>query len=337
MLRLRTFVRLAVGCLSVWIACIVLCVMVPSSSRHDNGINYPSRVVNEGERITRIYEVDRFYPDKATDYQPVLFARETALQRFALSFSLDDTRQYLVVNDLQRIAVTNINPEERVSDPFFLYTPTGGDEWWIPPWVDLADSTLLSWMFRRKMAVLTLRVTWSQSGTMSVWPDSETWVNSERWYYNQGLRLPPHGVRPLIAVTLQDQPVYAENELIVSMPPLTVSPSDTFRYRAAVFAFIVPSILFLLEFPRLLLQWSVTSAVMAIKLASGCLLILGVAWLFRGRPRWRLFILELKRDLFQLLSLVGSSRIYGWGVRRSLETLDSLEKGQRRKPKKEKG
>lgn len=105
------------------------------------------------------------------------------MRRFALSFSLDDTRQYLVVNDLQRIAITNINPEERVSDPFFLYTPTGGDEWWIPPWIDIADSTLLSWMFRRRMAVLTLRVTWSQSGTMSVWPDSETWVNSERWYY----------------------------------------------------------------------------------------------------------------------------------------------------------
>lgn len=160
--------------------------------------------------------------------------------------------------------------------------------------------------------------------------------SADTWQ-NQGLRLPPHGVRPLIAVTMQDQPVYAENELIVSMPPLTVSPSDTFRYRAAVFATIVPSILFLLAFPKILFQFSVMSAIMALKIASGFLLVLGVAWFFRGRPRWRLFMLELKRDLFQLISLVGSSRIYGWGVRRSLETLDSLEKGQRRKPKKEKG
>ncbi|KAK7707345.1 hypothetical protein SLS57_009366 [Botryosphaeria dothidea] len=117
------------------------------------------------------------------------------MSHFALTFTIDPARQYLVINSQQRIALQNANTLERFSAPIPVTAPVGDPPSFlssflpIPPWFHRADALLLSWAPRPESTILTLRASWSANGggPMEVWPDGDSW--EKRW-------LPPRGRDP---------------------------------------------------------------------------------------------------------------------------------------------
>ncbi|OJD38965.1 uncharacterized protein BKCO1_300025 [Diplodia corticola] len=132
---------------------------------------------------------------------------------FALTFRIDSTRQYLIINDQQPISIRNTDPSRRFSSPISIADVPVGDPapappsaaparsailtsflrtFPFPPWFLPADATLLAWSLRpasatagTTTATIKLRASWSAAtdpdgfgGPMEIWPDGESWYGT---------------------------------------------------------------------------------------------------------------------------------------------------------------
>ncbi|KAK0662401.1 hypothetical protein DIS24_g1972 [Lasiodiplodia hormozganensis] len=199
-------------------------------------------------------------------------------RNFALRFTIDPARQYLIVNDQQRIALRNGNTAERFSAAIPIFVPVGNlapsssssssssssfslsrilppsfFPFPFPPWFHAADATLLSWWLAPSTAVVNLRASWSGAtdeegfgGPMEIWPDDESWYDGSdsssdgEQQQRRPLPGPPRGTRPLLTVTVVRSQI-PNNDIIVSAPPLSVSPTATLAFRRAAFAWLFPA------------------------------------------------------------------------------------------------
>ncbi|KAB2576984.1 hypothetical protein DBV05_g4370 [Lasiodiplodia theobromae] len=190
-------------------------------------------------------------------------------RNFALRFTIDPARQYLIVNDQQRIALRNGNIAERFSAAIPIFVPVGNlapssstsstfslsrilppsfFPFPFPPWFHAADATLLSWWLAPSTAVVNLRASWSGAtdeegfgGPMEIWPDDESWYDgSDGDVEKRQPPGPPRGTRPLLTVTVVRSQI-PNNDIIVSAPPLSVSPTATLAFRRAAFAWLFPA------------------------------------------------------------------------------------------------
>ncbi|KAL1637294.1 hypothetical protein SLS58_009385 [Diplodia intermedia] len=145
----------------------------------DDYVTLPSRLINQHKELTRIYDTG------AQDYSS-----------FALRFRLDSSRQYLIINDQQPVALRNAHPDQRFSGPISIVVPVGDPApgstasaasilpfpFPFPPWFRPADATLLAWHLAPRAAAVRLRASWSAAtdpdgfgGPMEIWPDGESW------------------------------------------------------------------------------------------------------------------------------------------------------------------
>ncbi|GME29006.1 hypothetical protein GTA08_BOTSDO09221 [Neofusicoccum parvum] len=331
-----------------WLALTWL--FLPSPSHDDDCIGWPSKLINEHKEFVRIYETSRFfpppppphpfhlpspYPPPTAQHPSIALAHALNRRHFALTFALDARRQYLVINNQQRIAVQNANADERFSAPVVVTAPAGDPAALFPPWFDVADRTLLSWSLAPETTVLTLRASWSASGgPMEIWPDGDSW--ERRW-------LPPRGVRPLLAVSVVDG-APPGGDVVVSAPPLSWSPSDTFAARERLFGWLFPVCFLVARLVRSGCCGVKAAAVVLVKGVVGVVVLGGVAWVVEGRPRWEVFVEGLRKDVRRICcqwGCCGSGRGgEGGGVERvrgKNQSVDLLEKGQGMLTGKEKG
>lgn len=79
---------------------------------------------------------------------------------------------------------------------------------------------------------------------MEIWPDDESWYDESDGEQQQQQQRrppgPPRGTRPLLTVTVVRSQI-PNNDIIVSAPPLSVSPTATLAFRRAAFAWLFPA------------------------------------------------------------------------------------------------
>ncbi|KAH7059109.1 hypothetical protein B0J12DRAFT_726065 [Macrophomina phaseolina] len=307
-------IRLLSFLFALWSGLALIWLFLPSPGHDDDCITLPSNLINEHKEFTRIYETARFFPPlpSAAGSQHPSIALAHALNRshFALSFTIDPARQYLIINAQQRIALQNANALERFSAPIPIIAPVGDApsslSLFPPPCWSAADG----------------------GGPMEIWPDGDSW--DRRW-------LPPRGVRPLLTVSVVKSEV-PNRDIIVSAPPLSVSPSRTYAVRARVFAWVAP------------VWWAAArvladggsglrvAGAVAVRAAVGLAGLGAVTWLLEGRPAWGVFREGLLRDVARVGELWGRCGGGGGGggggtrdrrerVRLKNQSVDLLEKG----------
>lgn len=82
---------------------------------------------------------------------------------------------------------------------------------------------------------------------MEIWPDDESWYDesdgssgSDGEQQQRRPPGPPRGTRPLLTVTVVRSQI-PNNDIIVSAPPLSVSPTATLAFRRTAFAWLFPA------------------------------------------------------------------------------------------------
>lgn len=153
-----------------------------------------------------------------------------------------------------------------------------------PPWFWRADATLLYWWMHRDNAVLPLRVKWTATYAIELWPDSQQWLS--------GSSQPPKELKPLLTI----ESLYDEDPerfwAFAPKAPLSTSPSRTYPIRVALLTIIAPTGL---------LVYSIFSALGSLFSTNIFWLIIVVVpvalWYARARPRLKeLRVLESLRN-----------------------------------------
>ncbi|OCT50108.1 hypothetical protein CLCR_07084 [Cladophialophora carrionii] len=175
-----------------------------------------------GGTITRVYEVDDFFP--YADSSPyVQTARRSQRLSFALDFAYNASSRRLAIGGYYDTQVWNVSMLLEVAsyhddnvyltESFGVDVKTGDHDGINLPWFTPADATLLFWEIHEEVVPVPLRLRAHGDRNIQVLPDSEVWT----------LRELQHAIWPSGDV--------APNS----------SPSSTFMARRAILRILLPS------------------------------------------------------------------------------------------------
>ncbi|ETI20003.1 hypothetical protein G647_09018 [Cladophialophora carrionii CBS 160.54] len=199
-----------------------------------------------GGTITRVYDVDDFFPH--ADSSPyVQTARRSQRLSFALDFAYNASSRRLAISGYYDTQVWNVSMLLEVAsyqddnvyltESFGVDVKTGDHDGINLPWFTPADATLLFWEIHEEVVPVPLRLRAHGDRNIQVLPDSEVWEHAEFASRQQS-------TVPLLSLVVD--PTDPERELQHAIWPSgdvapNSSPSSTFMARRAILRILLPS------------------------------------------------------------------------------------------------
>lgn len=201
----------------------------------------------------------------------MLAARKTNRRSFVLDYQLDILNKTLRVSD----TVINLEVPERAlhfTEPISVLARTGDQDGINPPWFWPADSTLLFWWIHRDSAVIPIRLRWTASYAVELWPDSQGWLF--------GASQPPKGLQALLTIESLHADDPDEFWAFAPKAPSSSSPSRTYPIRVALLTIIAPTGLLFYSI------FSVLGSLISVHVFWLTVVVLPVIlWYAKGKPR----------------------------------------------------
>ena len=308
MRRCRSFLRIVFFLLTSWLLLVALWVALPSPSVESQDPNYYSTsVLKAGKTLTRVYKsvarklrspqtqvlclspicsIADFFPyhDRSTSVQ---VSRVSGRLSFALDYTIDLSGQSLRLGPDSHLDIKPPTVLPSLSPPFTASATVGDQDGINLPWFTHADATLLfgqSDIYGQRMASLSLRARWTESGSLELWPDSEQWADASSR---------PSGLSPLLSLKHYTSATQAQFQAILPTDKPSSSPSYSYLVRVMILKIIKPTVLGLRS---LLAEVGAVCAtlwafvILLVQFVIAYMLIVTLVWWVKGRPPFREFL-----------------------------------------------